>query len=73
MSLTGFATHETGSSHDTFSFATSEFANFAALLGDAKTANGAAVITAGNGDVLTLVGVTAATLAGLSADFTFHA
>ena len=52
----------------------SEFASFTALSGAASFGTGAAVITAGDGDTLTLKGVTTPTqLQNLSGDFTFHA
>jgi hypothetical protein len=58
---------------DIVSMPTSEFANFTALSGKASFATGAAVITAGDGDTLTLDGIaTLAQLKNLSGDFTFH-
>jgi hypothetical protein len=61
-------------SSDIVSMPDSEFASFAALSAAASFGTGAAVITAGDRDTLTLKGVTtSAQLQGLSADFTFHA
>jgi hypothetical protein len=61
-------------SSDIVSMPTSEFANFTALSGKASFATGAAVITAGDGDTLTLDGITtSAQLKSLSGVFTFHA
>jgi hypothetical protein len=58
---------------DIVSMPDSEFASFTALSAAASFGTGAAVITAGDGDTLTLKGVTSsAQLQGLSADFTFH-
>ncbi len=71
--ITDFAAHLTGSGHDTLSLATSEFADFAAVLSGAQNSGANTVITAPTGDTLTLAGLDTTTLAGLSADFTFHA
>jgi uncharacterized repeat protein (TIGR03803 family) len=58
---------------DIVSMPTSEFANFTALSGKASFGTGAAVITASDGDTLTLDGITtSAQLKNLSGDFTFH-
>jgi hypothetical protein len=58
---------------DIVSMPTSEFANFTTLSGAASFATGAAVITASDGDTLTLDGIaTSAQLKSLSGDFTFH-
>ena len=60
-------------SSDTVSMPTSEFASFATLSGVASFGTGAAVIKAGDGDTLTLDGITtSAQLKSLSGDFTFH-
>ena len=61
-------------SSDMVSMPNSEFTSFTALSAAASFGTGAAVITAGDGDTLTLKGVTtSAELQGLSGDFTFHA
>jgi hypothetical protein len=69
--VTDFAAHTTGAGHDSFVLPASEFASFTALLAGTQTIDGNSVITAGNGDQLTLVGVTKTTLATLGADFSF--
>ena len=71
--ITDFGSHSTGAGHDFISFATSEFANFAAVMNAAVTLGSDTIITGLNGDQLVLSGITKTTLAGLSADFTFHA
>jgi hypothetical protein len=59
---------------DIVSMPNSEFASFTALSAAASFGTAAAVIKAGDGDTLTLDGITtSAQLQGLSADFTFHA
>ena len=61
-------------SSDIVSMPTSEFANFTVLSRAASFGTGAAVITATDGDTLTLDGIaTSAQLKNLSGDFTFHA
>ena len=58
---------------DIVSMPMSEFATFTALSSAASFGTGNAVITAGDGDTLTLKGITTlAQLQGLSDDFTFH-
>jgi len=71
--IANFSSYDTGAYHATISLPSSEFANFAAMLADAHTSGSNSIITAANGDQLTLVGVTTTTLASLSADFTYHA
>jgi hypothetical protein len=61
-------TNLTGS--DIVSMPGSEFTSFTALSNATSFATGSAVITAGDGDTLTLKGVTS--WQGLSGDFTFH-
>ena len=59
---------------DIVSMPNSEFSSFTALSAAASFGTGAAVITAGDGDTLTLDGITtSAQLHSLSGDFTFHA
>jgi hypothetical protein len=59
---------------DIVSMPDSEFTTFTALSAAASFGTGAAVIKAGDGDTLTLKGVTtSAQLQGFSTDFTFHA
>src|SRR5262249_36580912 len=67
-----FAAHDTGALHDVISLPTSDFADFAAVLSAATNVGSNVLITAKNGDTLTLTGLNTAALAGLSADFTFH-
>jgi hypothetical protein len=58
---------------DIVSMPDSEFASFTALSAAASFGTGAAVIKAGDGDTLTLDGITtSAQLKSLSGDFTFH-
>jgi hypothetical protein len=71
--ITDFYQHLSGPGADAISLPSAEFQDFAAMLGDAQTVGANTVITAAGGDALTLLNVTKATLAGLSADFTFHA
>jgi hypothetical protein len=71
--VTDFAAHMTGPGHDSFELPKSEFADFNSLLAQTQMSGGNAVSTSanGNGDHLTLLGVTTATLATLGADFSF--
>jgi hypothetical protein len=71
--ITDFATHDTGANHDVISLSTAEFANFSALTASAANSGANVVITAKDGDKLTLDGLNQTALAKLSADFTFHA
>jgi ELWxxDGT repeat protein len=57
---------------DTISMPTAEFANFNALLGAAQNQGANVVITASEGDTLTLNNMTKTQLAGMAANFTFH-
>ena len=57
---------------DMISLPLAEFASFNALLAAAKDSGGGVVISAADGDSLTLQGLTKATLTGMAADFTFH-
>ena len=70
--IADFAAHDSGAGHDTISLSTADFANFAAVKAAAADAGSNVVIKAADGDALTLVGLNVTTLAGLSADFTFH-
>ena len=65
--------HLNGAGADSFVLPKSEFADFSSFLAQTQTVDGNAVSTSinGNGDHLTLNGVTSATLAGLSANFKF--
>ena len=67
--ITDFAANE---SSDMISLPMSEFANFGAVQAAATVSGGNLVISAADGDTLTLKGVTALPNS-LSADFTFHA
>lgn len=69
--ITDFAAHLSGTGHDTIQFATSQFADAAALMAHAANVNGNAVISPTNGDQLTLLGVTVAQLAANPGDFRF--
>lgn len=71
--ITDFSRHETGHGHDTISFSTADFANFAAVMAGAANLGSSVVITAADGQTLTLDHLNTATLAGLSADFRFRA
>ena len=57
---------------DSVSLPTADFASFAALTGAAKQSGASVVITAADGDTLTLKNLTTATLAGMAGNFTFH-
>ena len=71
--ITDFSNYTTGASHDTISLSTSEFANFNAVMSAATNSGSNVVITAADGDTLTLKNMNVATLSGLSSDFKFHA
>jgi hypothetical protein len=71
--ITDFATHDKGAGHDVISLAKTQFANFHALTTAAENSGHNVVITAKDGDTLTLDGLNKATLLTLTADFTFHA
>jgi uncharacterized repeat protein (TIGR03803 family) len=60
-------------SADTVSLPSSEFANFNAMFGMAQNLGADVVITAADGDTLTLKNMTTAALAGMSANFAFPA
>ena len=60
-------------SADKVSLPSSEFANFAALTNAAAQSGASVVIAAPDGDTLTLKNMTTTTLAGMSANFAFHA
>jgi Ca2+-binding RTX toxin-like protein len=57
---------------DTVSLPQAEFAAFNALLGAAQNQGANVVITAGDGDTLTLNNMTKTQLTGMAANFTFH-
>ena len=67
--ITDLYKYASGKTHDTIAFA--DFSNFSAMTSAATTSNGNVVITAGNGDRLTLDHMTLARLKRDSADFTF--
>jgi hypothetical protein len=71
--ITDFYQYTSGSTHDTISLSTSEFADFAAVLSSAQNVGANTVITAPTGDTLTLDNMTTAALAANQGDFTFHA
>ena len=70
--VTDFSSFLSGATHDTISLASSEFANFAAVLADMQNAGSNVMITAPAGDTITLDNITKTTLSAYSADFTFH-
>ena len=57
---------------DTVSMPSNEFANFSALFGDAANVGSDVVISAADGDTLTLKNMTKTLLASMSSDFVFH-
>ena len=70
--ITDFYQHLSGAGADAITLPSSDFANFTAMLGDAKTVGGInTVITASDGDALTLLNLTKTTLATAGADFKF--
>lgn len=69
--ITDFSSHLTDAGHDTIQFAVSQFANFAAMYAATADTVSGAQITAGNGDVLFLSGVTRTQIAANSSDFSF--
>jgi hypothetical protein len=71
--ITDFYQYTSGATHDTISLSTAEFANFAAVLSAAQNVGANTVITATNGDTLTLDNVSTAMLSANPGDFTFHA
>jgi hypothetical protein len=71
--INDFVSYLTGTGHDTISLSSSEFANVSAALNGTQDVDGSAVITAPNGDTITLVNVSEAMLSANPGDFTFHA
>ena len=69
--ITDFYQHLSGPGADTITLPSSDFANFAAMLGDAQTVGADTVITAAHGDALTLINLSNTTLATAGADFKF--
>ena len=69
--ITDFASHLAGAGHDTISFSTNEFANFAAMYAAASDSALGATISATDGDLLTLTGVTKAQISANASDFKF--
>ena len=57
---------------DTIALPVAEFANFTAMLNNAQNVGSGVVITAADGDTLTLANMTKATLTGMGASFSFH-
>jgi hypothetical protein len=70
--INDFVSYLTGTGHDTISLSTSEFASVSAVLNSTQDVDGSAVITAPNGDTITLVNVSEAMLSANQGDFTFH-
>jgi hypothetical protein len=58
---------------DNVSLSQSEFADFSALQGAATNVGANVVISAADGDTLTLLNMTTTALAGMGGNFTFHA
>ena len=69
--ITDFYQHLSGAGADAITLPSSEFANFTAMLGDAQTVGANTVITAANGDALTLLNLTKTALATAGAEFRF--
>jgi hypothetical protein len=69
--VTDFATRLAGTGHDTIQFAISQFADANAMIAHAADVGGNAVITAANGDQLTLLGVGVPQLQANPGDFKF--
>ena len=70
--ITDLVTYLSGAGHDILSFSTSEFANATAVLNAITDTSAGAIITAANGDTVTLLGVSKAMLAANTADLAFH-
>jgi hypothetical protein len=70
--ITDFASHDSGAGHDKISLSRSDFTNFSALLSAATNTGAGVLIAAPDGQTLTIDGIDTTTLAGLSADFSFH-
>ena len=68
--ITDFGVNLSGAGHDMIQFSSTEFASIPSLLLNTADVAGNAVITAANGDVLTLAGVTKAQVVANSGDFT---
>jgi hypothetical protein len=71
--VTDFAAHLTGAGADRISVATSQFADFSALLAATRNSGANVVITAPNHDTITLFDMTRRLVAAHSGDFSFHA
>jgi beta-glucanase (GH16 family) len=70
--ITNFATNGSTNSRDTLTLPSSEFANFAAVLSDARQVGSATILTAGNGDQLTLDNMTLSGLSMAAGEIAFH-
>jgi Lipase (class 3) len=70
--ITDFASHASGAGHDIISLSRADFSDFAAVLSSATQTAGNTLLTTAAGQSIELVGVSIATLAHHSADFTFH-
>lgn len=70
--ITDFWKYDIGPRHDTISLSTADFANFAAVRSAAMNTATGVILSAPNGQTLTIDGLDVATLDRLAADFTFH-
>jgi hypothetical protein len=71
--LADFSGHLSGADRDKVSLPSSDFQDFAQMLSDAKFSGGDAVITATNGDRLTIDNISQTTLSKHHGDFVFRA
>jgi hypothetical protein len=69
--VTDFYAHLVGTGHDTLQFSVAQFGDANALLSHAANASGDVLISAANGDQLTLLGVQTAQLQANQGDFKF--
>ena len=63
--------HLSGAGHDTVELFTTDFTNFSAMLAATSDVSGSAVITAADGDQLTLSGITKSEITANPSDFVF--
>ena len=71
--IVDFASHAEGAGHDLISLPSSDFQSFSLMMKAAANIDGNVVITAKDGDKLTLDHLTVAALGGLTGDFKFSA
>jgi hypothetical protein len=72
-SLTDFSAHLSGPNRDHVSLSTADFANFSDMLSNTQFSGGNAIISAANGDKLTIDNIAQTALIKHSTDFIFHA